>query len=96
MSARLSRTRLRALVLALKAAALYRCWNGGGGGELGGGEGRPGRRSGGGGGHRRPRVQTFSNRDSLQAFRAVASSTSTGPRSKMSRRSSLFWGRRGQ
>lgn len=28
-SARLSRTRLRALVLALKAAALYRCWGGG-------------------------------------------------------------------
>lgn len=46
--------------------------------------------------YRRPRVQTFSNRDSLQAFRAVASSTSTGPKPKMSRRSSLFWGQRGQ
>lgn len=58
MSARLSRTRLRALVRALKAAALYKC---------------------------------FSKREILQAFRAVASSTSTGPRPKMSRSSSLFW-----
>lgn len=57
-SALLSRMRLRTLVRALKAAALYRC---------------------------------FSKREILQAFKAVASSTSTGPRPKTSRSSSLFW-----
>lgn len=37
-----------------------------------------------------PKMQTFSKREILQAFRVAASSTSTGPRPKMSRRSSLF------
>lgn len=102
-SARLSRTRLRALVLALKAAALF-CT--GAGRKV-----RAGQRGVQAVGDR-PLLQplrarqakavegerkgaNLRNGEILQAFRAAASSTSTGPRPKMSR-SSSFWGREGQ